>query len=209
MTKIFLVLVVVAGAALLLMIVWLNFGTIDPCGVLRARLRQEAEREGGFGAVVAALPDGVVDSIIVAQYGPLSPGRCIALAFAPATPRAQSQASTRAEDHERFTARPNSVAPAEKAVLAMAPPVSYSPWVYLGEAWMQAIYKLTKDKPVLVQVLFLAPAADCTATSRAAADALTQENTPAGCRAMFCTPLYLSTCTRISVGNGGIVQIAH
>jgi len=89
-----------------------------------------------------------------------------------------------------------------------APPISYSPWEYFGPAWMQAIYKIPRnfDKPVLVQVRFLAPTADCAATSRAATDALTQENTPAGCRAIICTPLYFATCTRITVGNGLIGQ---
>lgn len=50
-----------------------------------------------------------------------------------------------------------------------SPPAdSYSPWVYSGPAWMQTIFKITTGKPVLVQVLFLAPTADCTATSTAA-----------------------------------------
>lgn len=101
---------------------------------------------------------------------------------------------------------------AEVATVAQAaPPVdSYSPWVYFGEAWMQAIYKIPKHhfgKPVLIQVLFLSPTTDCLATSRAAADALTQDHTPPGCHANVCTPLYFATCTRISVGNGGIGQI--
>lgn len=77
MTKLFLT---TLGAAIVVAL--LKFGTIDPCGIVRAEVRQEAEREGGFGgAVAAALPDGVIDSIIAAQYGPLSPGRCIVLAL--------------------------------------------------------------------------------------------------------------------------------
>lgn len=104
------------------------------------------------------------------------------------------------------------LAGAAMAVQAAPPVDSYSPWAYFGPAWMQAIYKIPKQnfgKPVLVQVLFLVPTADCTATSRAAANALTQENTPAGCRANACTPLYFATCTRITVGNGGMAQIAR
>jgi hypothetical protein len=74
-------LLVAAGTALL--IVLLEFGTIAPCGIVRAEVRQQAAREGVFAAgLAAALPDGVIDSLIAAQYGPLSPGRCIALAFA-------------------------------------------------------------------------------------------------------------------------------
>lgn len=104
------------------------------------------------------------------------------------------------------------LAGAAMAVQAAPPADSYSPWVYFGPAWMQAIYKIPKlnfGKPVLVQVLFLAPTADCTATSRAAADALTQENTPPGCSANACTPLYFATCIRITVGNGGMAQLAR
>jgi len=104
------------------------------------------------------------------------------------------------------------LAGAAMAVQAAPPADSYSPWVYFGPAWMQAVYKIPKQqfgKPVLVQVLFLAPTTDCAATSRAAADALTQENTPPGCHANVCTPLYFATCTRITVGNGGIGQIGR
>lgn len=98
MTKVFLILLAAAGAALL--VVLLKFGTIDPCGILRAELRQEAARAGGFGVVASALFDGVINGMIAAQYGPLSPGRCIALAFlgapppqAPAAPPVEPRAS--------------------------------------------------------------------------------------------------------------------
>jgi hypothetical protein len=77
---------VLAGATLLILL--LKFGTIDPCGILRAQIRQEAARQGGFGVVASALPDSVIDGIIAAQYGPLSPGRCIVLAFEGAPPQA-------------------------------------------------------------------------------------------------------------------------
>lgn len=86
MSNAFLVVLATVGTALL--IVLLKFGTIDPCGIVRAEVRQEAAREGGFGVVASALPDGVIDSIIAAQYGALSPGRCIALAFTGAPPSA-------------------------------------------------------------------------------------------------------------------------
>jgi hypothetical protein len=87
MKGIFLVLLAAAGAALLTVL--LKFGTIDPCGILRAQIRQEAAREGGFGGFVgSALPDVVVDGIIASQYGPLSPGRCIVLALQGPPPQA-------------------------------------------------------------------------------------------------------------------------
>lgn len=100
MTKFFSILLVGVFAALL--IILLKFGTIDPCGILRAQIRQEAARAGGFGGFVgSALPDAVLDTIIAAQYGHLSPGRCITLALAgppsqaPVAPRpAPSPAST-------------------------------------------------------------------------------------------------------------------
>lgn len=102
------------GAAIV--VVLLKFGTIDPCGIVRAEVRQEAERKGGFGALAAALPDGVIDSIIAAQYGPLSPGRCIAIAFRGAplqAPAVQQRASAPIEpqDHQQggFAASPSAV----------------------------------------------------------------------------------------------------
>jgi hypothetical protein len=87
----------------------LKFGTIDPCGILRAQIRQEAGREGGFGGVVAStLPDVVIDGIIAAQYGPLSPVRCIALAFAGApvqAPTVPRPVPPRAGQQGGFTAQ--------------------------------------------------------------------------------------------------------
>lgn len=79
MKKSFIALLAVAGVVVL--IVMSKFGTIEPCGIMRAEIRQEAARQGGFAAVAAILPDGVIDGIIAAKYGPLSPGRCIALAL--------------------------------------------------------------------------------------------------------------------------------
>lgn len=64
-----------------LLIVLFQFGTLDPCGIVRAQVRQQAARAGEFGALASMLPDGVIDGMLIAQYGPLSPGRCISLAF--------------------------------------------------------------------------------------------------------------------------------
>ena len=64
-------------------IVYLKFGTLDPCGIVRAEIRQQAVREGQFAQVLAAVvPDNVIHAMIATQYGQLTPARCIALAFA-------------------------------------------------------------------------------------------------------------------------------
>ncbi len=47
-------------------------GTLSPCSMLRETVRQ---RDG----LAAILPDSLVDMDIAAQYGPLSPGRCVEL----------------------------------------------------------------------------------------------------------------------------------
>ncbi len=62
-----------AGAAVLVaaLIYW-DFGTLSPCGVLRESARQR-------NALATVLPDSVVDLAIAGQYGPLSPGRCLAI----------------------------------------------------------------------------------------------------------------------------------
>ena len=77
---------IAAGAG----VVYLKYGTLDPCGVVRAQIRQEASRAGGFGAAVAAmLPDSAIDGLIAAQYGAPTPGRCVSLMLNP-SPGAQS-----------------------------------------------------------------------------------------------------------------------
>jgi hypothetical protein len=53
-------------------IVYLSFGTLSPCGLLRESVRKQEN----FAAV---LPDGVVDLGLALQYGALSPGRCIGI----------------------------------------------------------------------------------------------------------------------------------
>jgi hypothetical protein len=76
-----------------LLVILLKFGTVSPCGIMREQIRQEAAREGEFGSfLAAAMPDAAIDGILIAQYGSLSPGRCIVLALtgpplqAPAAP---------------------------------------------------------------------------------------------------------------------------
>jgi hypothetical protein len=63
---------VLGVAALAAGLVYWNFGTISPCGVLREAVRQ---RDG----LAAVLPDGIVDLGLAGQYGTLSPGRCLAI----------------------------------------------------------------------------------------------------------------------------------
>lgn len=62
-------------------ILYLDYGTVVPCGILRERFRQQAVRDGGgFGGFVAtALPDNVLDGMIAAEYGALTPRHCINL----------------------------------------------------------------------------------------------------------------------------------
>jgi hypothetical protein len=52
--------------------VFLSYGTLSPCGVLREQVRQ---RDG----LAAILPDSIVDLTIAGQYGALSPGRCLGI----------------------------------------------------------------------------------------------------------------------------------
>jgi hypothetical protein len=62
--------------AIIASLLLLRFGTISPCGILRGSVRQHDE-------LAAVLPDGLIDVGIIAQYGALSPGRCLALLIQP------------------------------------------------------------------------------------------------------------------------------
>jgi hypothetical protein len=59
-------------AALVVLAVYWNYGTLTPCGVLREIVRQ---RDG----LAVVLPDSVVDLAIAGQFGALSPERCLAI----------------------------------------------------------------------------------------------------------------------------------
>jgi hypothetical protein len=66
----------VARAGLLLF----QYGTLSPCGMLRVEVRQHATQEGGDAALLAtAVSDSVLDTLLAARYGPLTPGRCLGL----------------------------------------------------------------------------------------------------------------------------------
>lgn len=70
-----LVLVLVVGAGAILF----RYGTIEPCGVLRVQVREQAAREGGAqGILASAISDSVLDTLLAVRYGPLTPGRCLA-----------------------------------------------------------------------------------------------------------------------------------
>lgn len=92
MKNLLVVLAVVIGGGLA--ILTLKFGTVEPCGILRAEVRQEAAREGGFALVVSALPDTAIDALLAARFGPLSPGRCIQLALSGPPIRPQAPAAS-------------------------------------------------------------------------------------------------------------------
>ena len=84
-TVVAVVLATVAGVVLV------RYGTLDPCGILRVQMREEASRHGGADAFLAnAIPDGLIDAMIAAQYGPLNPGRCLSIVMGQATPQQTS-----------------------------------------------------------------------------------------------------------------------
>lgn len=93
-------LLLIGGGGLL--VLELQFGTVAPCGILRAELRQEAAREGGFALVAAALPDSAINALLAAQFGPMSPGRCLQLAIS--GPPMQTQASPSRPNPEQVAA---------------------------------------------------------------------------------------------------------
>ena len=59
-------------AALVAVVVYWNFGTFSPCGVLREAIRQR-------GDLVAIFPDGAIDLAFEAQFGEMSAKRCFAV----------------------------------------------------------------------------------------------------------------------------------
>ena len=59
-------------AAVVAVIVYWNFGTFSPCGVLREAIRQGSD-------LVAVFPDGAIDFAVEAQFGEMSAKRCFAV----------------------------------------------------------------------------------------------------------------------------------
>ncbi|HKT19996.1 MAG TPA: hypothetical protein VJR47_18230 [Stellaceae bacterium] len=82
-----LVVLAVLGAGFL----YLTYGTIEPCGILREKMRREAVREGGDlgGLLATAMPDTVLNAMISAQHDnePVTPALCIRILVFEPTPR--------------------------------------------------------------------------------------------------------------------------
>jgi hypothetical protein len=64
--------ILVGVAALFIYLIYWNFGTLSPCGVLRESVQQ---RDG----LAATPPDSIVGMDVAAQNGALSPARCLNL----------------------------------------------------------------------------------------------------------------------------------
>ena len=79
--------------AVLAGILYLHYGTVEPCGIMRARLRAETVRQGGaFGGLLASVAtDSVIDAAISTEYNePISPGLCIGVIFGKKPPPIQT-----------------------------------------------------------------------------------------------------------------------
>jgi hypothetical protein len=104
-------------AAMIAGVVYLNFGTLSPCGVLREKVRHA-------DALAAVLPDSLVDLAITAQFGALSPGRCLELLFNNQTVQPPTQ-------QPQAVARPSVPAVAQPRAFpspaAQAPPITADP----------------------------------------------------------------------------------
>jgi hypothetical protein len=62
--------------------VYLNYGTLSPCGALRESVRKQ-------DALARILPDVAVDAIIEGNVGPLTPERCLGVLISGQRPPAQ------------------------------------------------------------------------------------------------------------------------
>ena len=71
-----LLLVVAAGY------VYMTYGTVEPCSIVRERLRRQAVAEGGNvgGLLANVTPDSVINGMLQAQYNrPVTPGLCVGI----------------------------------------------------------------------------------------------------------------------------------
>jgi hypothetical protein len=71
-----LALIVAAG------IVYMRYGTVEPCGIVREKLRRQATTQGGgLGGLLATVtPDSVINGMLSAQYNrPVTPGLCVGI----------------------------------------------------------------------------------------------------------------------------------
>lgn len=71
---------------------WFKYGTVNPCGILRAKLRNEMTNEGPLGKTISALmPDSAMDVLLEAKYGKLTPATCLNFLISPPRPHADDQ----------------------------------------------------------------------------------------------------------------------
>lgn len=76
--------VFLSAIMLFLISVYFSYGTLSPCGVLRAKIQQQAVKDGSiFGKLLALAPDSVTDFALQGTYGKLTPGRCLVLLVNP------------------------------------------------------------------------------------------------------------------------------
>lgn len=112
-------------AALIAVLVYWDFGTLSPCGVLRETVRQ---RDG----LAAVLPDSIVDLGLAGQYGALSPGRCLAVLMNNlSTPAPNTAQASRPQTVQPQPVRPNPQA-------TPAPVNAQDPMQWAGQVTVQA-----------------------------------------------------------------------
>ncbi len=80
---------------------YLSFGTLTPCGILREAIRQR----DSFAAI---LPDGLINFALESQYGPLSDDRCFSVLLDQITrvepPSLRLEIGSAPGNREKFTA---------------------------------------------------------------------------------------------------------
>jgi hypothetical protein len=108
--------------ALIAALVYWDFGTLSPCGVLRETVRQ---RDG----LAAVLPDSVVDLALAGQYGALSPGRCLAILM--------NNLSTPIPGAAQAS-RPQTTQPAPRPAPQPAPVTAQNPMQWAAQVTVQA-----------------------------------------------------------------------
>jgi hypothetical protein len=108
--------------ALIAALVYWDFGTLSPCGVLRETIRQR-------DSLAAVLPDSIVDLGLAAQYGALSPARCLALLMNKLSTPIPSTAQA---------IRPQTTPPASRAAPVPAPVTVQDPLQWAAQVTVQA-----------------------------------------------------------------------
>lgn len=109
-------------AALIAVAVYWSFGTLSPCGMLRESVRQ---RDG----LAAVLPDSIIDLALAAQYGPLSPGRCLTILI--------NNLSTPVSNTVHAS-RPEIAEPVPRPALQPAPVTAQDPMQWAAQMTVQA-----------------------------------------------------------------------